>query len=260
MSFFDAGALPDGNTAVISQLLGGHRTTDQGKTWTQMIGGIGSSQSVEAFGDSSFGMAGKAGGKNGVAVSTNKGQSWTMYDASPGLNDTNHEHARYAAYPSSSTWYVSAGAWDSREDRLVGKRLCSNDKNGKSRGVVESLLTDRLATCSEGGVEMLEPLETTNGDSSGNGYVAAIAKTTDGGKTFTNVFRDAGRFYMNGIHCASENHCIAVAEGHNVPQPGTYTVVTKDGGKTWNVTQIGQGADTLMAGMLSNVACVVYSC
>ena len=24
---------------------------------------------------------------------------------------------------------------------------------------------------------------------------------------------------MNGIHCASEDHCIAVAEGH-VPQPG----------------------------------------
>ena len=51
---------------------------------------------------------------------------------------------------------------------------------------------------------------------------------------------------MNGIHCASENHCIAVAEGHNVPQPGTFIVVTRDGGKM-NVTRVGGPRDTLMA-------------
>mgnify|MGYP001180107768 CR=1 FL=1 len=51
---------------------------------------------------------------------------------------------------------------------------------------------------------------------------------------------------MNGIHCASENHCIAVAEGHNVPQPGTFIVVTRDGGKNWNVTRVGGPRDTLM--------------
>jgi photosystem II stability/assembly factor-like uncharacterized protein len=37
-------------------------------------------------------------------------------------------------------------------------------------------------------------------------YHAAIAKTTDGGKTWNTVFYDEGNFYFNGISCPSENH------------------------------------------------------
>ena len=84
-------------------------------------------------------------------------------------------------------------------------------------------------------------------------YTGAIAKTTDGGKTWEKVFQQDGSFYFNGIHCATEDHCIAVAEGHHVSNPGSYIYVTKDGGKNWNMTHndVGGGATLMGARMVS---------
>jgi hypothetical protein len=63
------------------------------------------------------------------------------------------------------------------------------------------------------------------GPSGNNTFAGAIFKTSDGGKTFTTLFHNEGEYYFNGIHCASETHCLAVAEGDT----GTHIFVTHDG-------------------------------
>jgi hypothetical protein len=45
---------------------------------------------------------------NGIAVSYNQGASFTSYPINILQTD-----ARYGAYPSANTWYISAGAWPS---------------------------------------------------------------------------------------------------------------------------------------------------
>ena len=166
-------------------------------------------QSVEAFGTTSIGVAGAAGDKNGVSVSTNGGATFTVHDASPGLDATKGQTARYASYPSATTWYVSAGSWanaGAMNKAIVGKRRCTLGPNGEDRGTVQKLLSDRVGVCDGGGYEVLshDELLSFNTGNTTDGYHAAIAKTTDGGKTWTNVFTDNGRMYMNGIHCATE--------------------------------------------------------
>ena len=54
---------------------------------------------------------------------------------------------------------------------------------------------------------------------------------TDGGKTWTKVYEGDGTVYPNGIHCASELHCVAAFEGESAR-----ILVTRDGGKTWKET------------------------
>eukprot|EP00943_MAST-04B_sp_MAST-4B-sp1_P004202 g4202.t1 len=258
-STFDVGAT-DTQTAVVSSFFGGKRTTDGGKSWEGILPGLPQCQSVEGFDKTKIGMAGHSGyPDNGVTISEDSGKTWKVYNASPGLNFTNGEHARYASYPSVNTWYITAGTWGNplsskmKELPIVGHYRCTNSlssssSNNNERGTIKHLLSDRIGICEDGGYEILPPdIHSYEGSNDENGYVAAIAKTVDGGKTFTNVYRSTGKFYMNGIHCATENHCIAVAEGHNVAKPGTFLVVTNDGGENWNITRVGGPHDTLMA-------------
>jgi len=73
-------------------------------------------------------------------------------------------------------------------------------------------------------------------------YRGIITKTTDAGKTWSVVFNDTGfnatkMYYFNGIDCASETECWAVAECPDEEScPGMYgfwILHTADGGKTW---------------------------
>jgi len=79
-------------------------------------------------------------------------------------------------------------------------------------------------------------------------YTGAIIKTIDGGANWTLQFQDSGRFYFNGIHCATEDKCVAVAEGHNCANPGAYIYVTEDGGKVWSLQHSDQGASHTLMG------------
>jgi hypothetical protein len=188
-------------SAVVNGLFGAHYTTD-GKTFQAAKGGGGEGQSVEGFGKNSYGIVGAFGG-NGVAVSTDGGATFTAHSASSALD--NQHPARYGAYPSDTTWYVSAGAWPtnpnsmSDEESLLLHHLNERVQIRKDRKTGEIyhkyLELDQLGS----------PNNITQ-------YTSAIAKTTDGGKTFTKVFEQDGSFYFNGIHCSSEDHCIAVAE------------------------------------------------
>ena len=229
-------------SAVINGLFGAQYTTD-GKTFTASKGGGGQGQSVEGFGKNSYGITGAFGG-SGVAVSTDGGATFTAHSASAAL-DQNHP-ARYGAFPSDTTWYVSAGAWPqsskspSDEKSLLLKQITERIQLRQDRATGKTfhhyLELDQLGS----------PNNTTQ-------YTGAIAKTTDGGKTFTKVFEQDGSFYFNGIHCHDEEHCIAVAEGHHCANPGAHIFTTHDGGANWNQTlfEAGSGAGIMGARMVS---------
>merc|ERR1719446_1112691 len=92
-----------------------------------------------------------------------------------------------------------------------------------------------------------------------------IAKTEDAGKTWTMQYHSVGDFYFNEISCATEEHCIAVAEGfaQDGGIPGCHIFVTKDGGNSWNNTYT-YGAETggtcLPVQMLSETEAWVGTC
>jgi photosystem II stability/assembly factor-like uncharacterized protein len=76
-----------------------------------------------------------------------------------------------------------------------------------------------------------------------SGYSGAVAKTTDGGKTWAQVFDANGLFYFNQIHCSSETSCMAVGENDNTG----YVVGTTDGGATWKTLLTGPAGLSLVS-------------
>ena len=127
--------------------------------FTRVAGMSGVSQSVVATQDG-FGAAGQfqnADGQfNGVAVSSDNGASFNLVDI--GTNMTAGFYARYAAFPSAKTWYVSTGSWPSDDD-AVTKAHQLNRHVTKSGAF-------RTSTPSVKGIDT---------------FVGSIVKTTDGG-------------------------------------------------------------------------------
>ena len=66
-------------------------------------------------------------------------------------------------------------------------------------------------------------------------YTAMIAKTTDGGKTWTKLLHSVGEYYFNGIACTSTEVCMAVAEGFVADggKGGARVFRTENGGTNW---------------------------
>jgi hypothetical protein len=159
---------------------------------------------------------------NGVATSTDNGVTWSGSDI--GLNSSAGYIARYASFPTTNTWYVTSGTWPMDDEEKQ-----------------EDLLTSRLTK--KGAVRDHKK------NVGAEGWVGAVSKTTDGGKTWEMVYHTAA-YYFNAISCADENNCIAVAEGD-------YAVGfhTTDGGKTWTkmITEemTGKGASLMGAYMKS---------
>jgi len=75
----------------------------------------------------------------------------------------------------------------------------------------------------------------------GSGYSGAIAKTTDGGKTWNAVYVTHD-FYFNQIDCISVNNCMAVGEGNG----NSYVLSTTDGCRKWNTVHTASDGSTLM--------------
>ena len=132
--------------------------------------------------------------------------------------------ARYGAFPTPTTWYVSGGMWPSSAAAGYAANL--------ARGMPPSAASRSRPTGGERRVNRREgPLD---------GYRALITKTTDGGKTWATVFNDTGfnssfAFYFNQIACADEMTCWAAAEcpGTECPDYGAFIYHTADGGATW---------------------------
>jgi len=168
-----------------------------------------------------FGLAGEFNKANGAAISTDGGITFKFLDA--GLNTS----SRYGSYPSANTWYLSAGDWpESKLPTAPGeKRLSQRISLHRDANTLAMRPRFRLYDPHN------PPAEPTPDDT----YHAAIAKTTDGGKTWKTVYYDQGNFYFNGISCSTELHCWAVGEADNGPNPGSRILHTNDGGNTWEV-------------------------
>lgn len=195
-------AFTPGGVAGCMVSLGSLLLTQDGKTFKKVSNVESVSQNVEAFGSSSLAATGSFTDKttkkhvNGVAVSTNYGTSWDLFDI--GLNSS--YIARYGAFPSASTWYVSSGSWPASESKVEGTHKLSARVNLFEKGQHGKI------------AEFVSVKETA-----GAGYPGAISKTTDSGKTWTKVFDSEGSMYFNEIHCFDAQNCMAVAENS-----GTY--------------------------------------
>lgn len=162
---------------------------------------------------------------NGLTLTTDGGLTWTNYDigfANP--------LARYGSFPTTTTWYIAAGMWPSMQSEWVSdpdaKVLSRHLRIHKTKGPQFRKFMPEFID--DGGVQA----DTTTSTP----YQAAIAKTTDGGKTWTTVYNDTGNFYFNDIFCWNAQKCWAVGEAENdSPNPGVRVLATTDGGATWNV-------------------------
>eukprot|EP00053_Salpingoeca_punica_P024749 m.14551 g.14551 ORF g.14551 m.14551 type:complete len:385 (+) comp7155_c0_seq2:65-1219(+) len=203
---------------VVSSVFGELYSVDDGASFNPSKGG-GQSQNVRYLGTNGdggkkFGCAGtyKFGKVQGVAVSQDGGKTFVAFNASL------FTLARYAAFPTDTTWYVAAGEWPST-DRVKEplRKSFFHDARGKLRRYQPNYKPQPV------------------GDA---GWLAQISKTTDGGKTWKTVFANNGSFYFNGIDCAPNdpNHCCAVGESSGISAGGARIHCTTDGGKTWNRT------------------------
>ena len=156
-----------------------------------------------------FGCAGTYRGKNGVAITQNSGRTF-----SPFVSDKFYTIARYASFPTDTTWFVAAGEFPS-----------SNQTEGLVRPRRSSFLNADGTYPKTFGKQAMAPAAV--GDN--NGYKAQIAKSTDGGATWTSLWGQNGTIYMNGIDCTSETHCCAVGESSDAPAAGAYIYCTFDG-------------------------------
>lgn len=197
-----------------------------GATYTKVSSISGASQSASAFGKNgeSLALVGSFavnnGGKipvnvNGVVSSVDSGDTWTVSSPIPS------GYSRYGAFPSDNTWFISSGMW-------------GEDPQANSTSVQFS---SRVHVDKEGKYSFVDKRRV--GDSV-TGWFGAVSKTTDGGKTWTEVFssdREHDYYYFNGISCGSENNCIVVGEGDDASgKPLVVAFATFDGGKTWEKT------------------------
>jgi photosystem II stability/assembly factor-like uncharacterized protein len=190
----DVAFTPSGKVGAIATVSGVLLTQD-GKTFEKVPNLLGVSQNVESFSSDGLGATGSFFLKttnthaNGVAVSQDSGKSWNVFDI--GLNSTSYV-ARYGAFPTTETWFVSSGSWpyDASEKLAATTHRLSARVHLKAQGA-------DFKAAKAGSV---------------TGYPGAISKTTDGGATWTKVYDSEGGAYFNEINCFDVNSCIAVAE------------------------------------------------
>jgi hypothetical protein len=137
--------------------------------------------------------------------------------------------ARYACYPTESTWYIAAGSFPnppppppaaSNSTKKATRARKFELQNADGSWNTEAYRTYGVHT---------EGAKATLGD----GYAAAISKTTDGGRTWTTQFAQNNTFYFNEIDCFGADLCCAAGESSGSATPGVLIYCTTDGGATW---------------------------
>lgn len=208
-----------------------------------------------------FGIVGDFGLFNpteGVAISTDGGATFTSSNAAPLMTE-----ARYGAFVSPTTWYVSAGQWpESNNDQPSDQPPTTGTGTGTGTGsapaavaVQSKAITSRMSvhynsqekTFSRemkkpvlGGAR---PLNAVGGRAlqapSNTSYAAQLVKTTDGGNTWTSQYYAVnGIGYFNGIDCLDEDSCCVAAECDGPPcntAIAASILCTTNGGSTWNM-------------------------
>ncbi|MBC8309354.1 MAG: hypothetical protein ISR75_06375 [Phycisphaerales bacterium] len=184
------------------------KTTDGGETWQMvtMPGDIWSSNSVDVVDAQHIKIASTwkpdlwSADKTGMTLSNDGGNSWQTHEW--GLNTW----ARYCFFLDNNRGWMTGGDFPDEGVRSGGYRLF---EHGPTLGNLPRNFQDR---------------------NRGSQYQAAIAKTTDGGQTWTQLFWHTGEFYLNNIFMLNDNEGWAVGSGgYYVP----YLMHTTDGWTTW---------------------------
>jgi hypothetical protein len=133
--------------------------------------------------------------------------------------------ARYGSFPSPTTWYVTGGAWPG----VSKQRDIGSDLFYLTQSLRMNRKTKKLELVKQS--PKLNNKENIHGDE--GGYSAVIAKTTDGGKTWTESMHDTdSASSLVAVHMLDENE-VWVSGGHmGNPFEGRFWH-SLDGGKTF---------------------------
>jgi len=255
----DAALLLDGaissnsGVAVLASMGGVLVSTDAGKSFNAVPGTYGVSQSANLFNSgSSIGLTGTFTSNStgtfksssGVAISNDKGNTWQL--------SGDIAYPRYGAFPSSTTWYVTAGMWGADPSSTPGESLKAKAASPQPSFMLGKRAPVHVPENVNAMKYASKPRTTVSSsatDDNTSGWFGNIYKTTDAGATWTQVFASPSDalYYFNAISCSSETLCVAVAEGDSSTGGSiTLAFTTNDGGNTW--TQTYSGTDySLMA-------------
>lgn len=179
-------------------------THDGGQTWetATMPGLVWSAQNVEAVDSQhvkipSFWSNIFGGDKLGITISDDSGANWSGHEWGVAT------YPRYCHFLDADRGWMTGGTWP--EKRGAGFKL---SQNGKPLPNVPAQVADRRRA---------------------NQYEAAIARTTDGGRTWTPLLWDTGNFYLNQICMIDDNEGWAVGEAGYT----AFILHTTDGWTTW---------------------------
>lgn len=220
-------------------------------TWIQAANVGGTSQSASVFGKDAIGVVGTlfVGKKtiSGVAVTFDRGANWEGYDVPAG-------YARYGSFVDSNNWFVSSGIWG-LEDSSASVYV----EWPKALGTFK--LSKRFVYGGKGTSSLGQ------GNTNANGWLAVVSRTSDGGKTWYEVFRspEGSLYYFNAISCSGSSQCVVVGEGDS--DSGGYLTIaftTLDGGKTWTQSFYSTELFSLMTVVMTSestgwLAGVIYS-
>jgi len=151
--------------------------------------------------------------------------------------------ARYSSVIDEDTWYVTLGSWPNKDPHadhldLSARVSVTRDANGKVKRASKKMLGRVQAGSGSASSSSGSAHSSSSGSGGGGGaYSAAIAKTSDGGNTWTTQFSSATNFYFNGIDCSDATHCIAVGEGFD-EDAAAHIYATNDGRKWREVLKV----------------------
>jgi hypothetical protein len=227
-----------GKNAVIGGVFDTQFSTDGGNSFNVTKGDKIVGQNCETIPSRTdnqfFGITGAdIRGGNGVAISKDAGKSVSFVNISIAQTLT-----RYGAFPSRTTWYISAGTFPTTE-AAPGKKILHRVSSRLHYEM--DLRTGRRA------LKLRRTSATPKPKADIPDWSGEILKTTDAGKTWVSQFWTTD-FYFNGIDCLDETHCCAVGEADQGKAPGSRVLCTMDG-KTWNQTYFASGASYSLLGM-----------
>ncbi len=221
----------DGTTLCVTGP-GGIVYGEAGSGWTSnAVAGVTNivSQDVQAYGTSGCGFIGRfthnSNNINGVVYSTD-GQTISSSDI--GLSVAAGYKARFGAFPTSTTWYVTSGDWPNNSDARLNNNVAR--------------VSGRISVVYDAGAGKPNVNFISTRNLQGN-YPGAISKSTDGGATWTKVFDSNNKFYLNQISCFDANNCFAVGEDGK----SATVIATTDGGANWSTKMTLRGPISLHA-------------
>jgi photosystem II stability/assembly factor-like uncharacterized protein len=231
-----ASAVKSADEAVVTGVLF-QLHTDDGKTFKSSINEfLTPSQDAKVIPapSSEFAIA-VAGNKNNGVATSKDGTAWKTFTIPA---NASIYPARYGAYPTASTWYLTAGSFPTNNTAYTKHQLVFQDQDYTEpnlRHLSHKVAVDTATyqvypkVMAEGETEQ-DPVPCT--ENPDDCFSAGIFKTTDAGKSWKQVVDDTtSNFYPNGIDCFGEDHCISVVEGSECQ-----ILVTRDGGASWNAT------------------------